>query len=608
MVNLQGQKFPIWSGEQGIGRGLQPISRSMGAVAWPCSGDPHTTYSAVPTLLSSAGYGIALDNSQLINVDLTGPVARMTAVFERADSSPAAQMQVSGHIWTGFDVRSLLVGLTDITGRMGAPPKWTQEGLIIGAEGGHQHVSKIIDILFAAEVPVAGVWIQDWSGKVVTKTGVFVWWNWKLDQEMYPKAWLHEVNAKGIKVMTYINPFLTNENKTNGVQPDLFLEADRLGYLVQDQEGKSILKPVSFAKFLYGTVDVFNPEAHKWWINVIRCNVMMACEDGKPSEPLVHGWMHDYGEYLPLGAAAREGGPQGFATDLHNQFPRYSQETAVAASAGYPNVTFFARSGDLRSPGVTKMFWLGDQLTSYDACDGLQSALIGAMSGGLSGWTVNHADIGAFTMFNRAPWLPLDVHFMRDSELNVRWLELSVFINAIFRSHPGLNPDLSSQLWDQNILEHTRRMSVLFQDLTPYRQSLFGEAATKGLPLVRHGVLVQPDDPAWFSASNVSSGNKHCRLGAKMLGDEIGLSQFFFGDYVLVVPALQQGQTSVQAYIPEGSWIHFWLNKTVHGPTYSSWDTTLGKPNFFYRDNSTWTGFFRRLSERYASDLETVLV
>ena len=99
-----------------------------------------------------------------------------------------------------------------------------------------------------------------------------------------------------------------------------------------------------------GMVDVFKPEAREWWINHIKCSVMMACEDGKP---LVHAWMHDYGEYFPMDAVARKGGPQGLGSDLHNLFPRYSAETARAASKDFPDVTYFARSGDLRSPGTT---------------------------------------------------------------------------------------------------------------------------------------------------------------------------------------------------------------------------------------------------------------
>merc|ERR1712054_402688 len=306
---------------------------------------------------------------------------------------------------------------------------------------------------------------------------------------------------------------------------------------------------------------------------------------------------------FPLEAVARKGGPQGLGSDLHNLFPRYSAETARAASEGFDNVTFFSRSGDLRSPGVSRMFWLGDQLTSYDACDGLQSALIGALSGGLSGWTINHADIGAFTMIDRVPWLPLPgIHFKRSLELDVRWLELGVFINAMFRSHPGLVPSTSDQLWDADSLEYTRLMSKLFADLTPYREALFSEAAAEGLPLVRHGILVQPEDNTWFNNS-LAFSQQGCKAG-----NQIGLFQFYFGDDVIVVPALRKGIQDVYAYIPEGTWTHFWLNQTVQGPSYKAWKAPLGQPVFFYRTSSTWAAFFAALSLRYASQTNLAIV
>jgi len=597
MVGLRGQNFNIWTAEQGIGRGRQPITASLDVVSYPCGGDAFSSYSAVAALLSTRGYGIALDNSQLIRVDLgvTQPaVATMTVVFQETMG------KVSGHIWggNGADVRSLLPGLTDITGRMGQPPAWMQEGLIVGTEGGQEVVQATIDALVAAKVPVAGVWIQDWAGRVVTKQGSFNWWNWEIDESEYSKDWYRKQAAAGIKVLTYINPFLTNLNQSDGRIAKLFLEADRLGHLVKDATGKSIVQKVNFANFHFGMVDVFNPETRKWWTNIIRCNVMMACEgDGVP---LVHAWMHDYGEYLTFDAKSRRAGalPNEKGSDIHNLFPRYSAEAALMAAEGFPDVSFFARSGDLRSPGVAKIFWAGDQLTTFDACDGMQSALIGIMTGGLSGWTVNHADIGAFTMINRAQWLPIDIHFKRSAELNVRWLEVSVFINAIYRSHPGLIPNSSSQLWDPDMLTYTKTMTELFVDLGPYRRSLFVEAESHGLPLVRHGMLVEPNDPTWFNASVDHTVDGHCQMG-----NEIGLFQFYFGDDVIVAPVMRPGVVAVHAYIPQGEWVYFWsnsaFNQTVHGPSYDSWAAPLGQPVFFYRASSKWATFFRQLSKKY---------
>merc|ERR1719195_1081506 len=104
--------------------------------------------------------------------------------------------------------------------------------------------------------------------------------------------------------------------------------------------------------------------------------------------------MNDYGEWIPYTARLTNGSHSLLASDVHNCFGRLSAAAARLATDGVADATFFARSGDLRSPAEARMFWTGDQITSWDACDGMQSAPIGILSGGLSGWTINHAEIG----------------------------------------------------------------------------------------------------------------------------------------------------------------------------------------------------------------------
>ena len=46
---------------------------------------------------------------------------------------------------------------------------------------------------------------------------------------------------------------------------------------------------------------------------------------------------------------------------------------------------------------MTSTFWMGDQLPTFDKYDGMQSALIGQLNGGLCGFTHSHSDIGGYT-------------------------------------------------------------------------------------------------------------------------------------------------------------------------------------------------------------------
>merc|ERR1711866_23397 len=104
-------------------------------------------------------------------------------------------------------------------------------------------------------------------------------------------------------------------------------------------------------------------------------------------------------------------------------------------------------------------------------------------------------------------------------------------------------------------------MTELFRDLTPYRQVLFIEAEQLGVPLARHGMLVEPNDPTWFNMSaSYEQNNCFGSKGSHRLGNEIGLFQFYFGDDVIVAPAMTKNTYSVHAYIPRDTWVSFWTN------------------------------------------------
>ena len=62
-------------------------------------------------------------------------------------------------------------------------------------------------------------------------------------------------------------------------------------------------------------------------------------------------------------------------------------------------IAFFSRSAAAISPASSTLFWVGDQLTSWDQYDGMRSALSAMLSGGLSGISMTHSDTGGYTEF-----------------------------------------------------------------------------------------------------------------------------------------------------------------------------------------------------------------
>lgn len=93
------------------------------------------------------------------------------------------------------------------------------------------------------------------------------------------------------------------------------------------------------------------------------------------------------------------------------------------------DLVFFMRAGFTNSPKWGLLFWEGDQMVSWQAHDGIKSAVVGLLSSGISGYAFNHSDIGGYCAVN----LPI-INYKRSEELLLRWMELSAF-TVVFRTH-----------------------------------------------------------------------------------------------------------------------------------------------------------------------------
>ena len=97
------------------------------------------------------------------------------------------------------------------------------------------------------------------------------------------------------------------------------------------------------------------------------------------------GWMADFGEYLPFDAVLYNGEDP---ASYHNRYPeewgKLTQE-ALQESKMENDILYFMRSAWISSPQYNSMFWLGDQLISWDEYDGLKNVVLGALSSSISG-------------------------------------------------------------------------------------------------------------------------------------------------------------------------------------------------------------------------------
>jgi alpha-glucosidase (family GH31 glycosyl hydrolase) len=337
-----------------------------------------------------------------------------------------------------------------------------------------------------------------------------------------------------------------------------------------------LLLLLSHTSIYIGTLDLTSPDAATWYSNVIRCNMLglkESCTENTTESNVTgsFGWMADFGEYVPFDAVLHDGSP---ASTIHNRFPELWAKVNRDAVGDNDDVVYFMRSASLKSPGLARMFWAGDQLVSWDDHDGLKTVIRAHMSAGMSGMTISHSDCGGYTMVNKTKNIHLPftsnvtinvgLKYLRTKQLLMRWMELSAFADTVLRTHLGNLPSDSWQVYSDNeTMSHFATFTRVHSALAEYREKLMKDAACCGYPLVRHSYIVYPDD-----------------LQTRTLTD-----QFFLGDELLVAPVLDKDTKYVTVYLPENGtrWTHVWNENIYVGGSYVNVSADFGEPAVFHR-------------------------
>ena len=535
-LDMKGRLLPIITQEQGVGRGLSPLSTAVNVVAGRgVAGDWWTSYGTVPHYISSDLKSLYLDNREFASFDLRHPSEVRIAIMSD---------ELLGTVLAGTSWAQLIEIYTRHSGRMDPLPSWVDQGAIIGVQGGTARVREIYRSLKDSGVAISALWIQDWVGRRKTSFGSQLWWNWELDQEAYP-GWadlVSDLARDQVRVLTYVNPFLVDVRDKSNARRALFAEAERAGYLVKKADGSPYL--IQNTSFSAGLLDISSPAARQWMKGVIKNQVIKVGASG---------WMADFGEALPFDGVMQSSSPW----TGHNAYPEdwaeLNKETLVETGRWVDGL-IFSRSAFTQSPGKTRLFWLGDQLVTWDDRDGMKTALIGLLSSGLSGFSQNHSDTGGYTTIDH----PL-LKYHRSTELLKRWTELNAF-TPVLRTHEGNIPEANAQVYDSaESRAHFAKFSHVYRLLAPYRRELAKDAAKTGMPLVRPVFLEYPED-------SVSYGIKN---------------QFLFGSHLLIAPVFEAGRGEVEVYLPEDGWVHVTTGKVLPKGVHRV-EAPIGQPAVFY--------------------------
>eukprot|EP00121_Abeoforma_whisleri_P013845 Awhi_evm1s12776 len=546
--NMKGASVYNIVREKGAGRGIQPLTVLLDAVKKGAGGTWDQTYTPANYYLTDDLTSIMLENTEFVNMNFTSNVTTSIEVFSKS---------VRGHILYGETHKDIIESYTEYAGRMAVLPDWISEKAILGTQGGTDVVSKQVEEALASGAALGSIWIQDFCGKRQTDLGSRLVWHWEVDQIQYPNwdGFVEDLNSKNISTMTYINPFLTNSTNdlvdSGHYTRDLYKEAEAGGYFVKDLNNNTI--NLDQDGFFAALIDFTNPDAWAWYKDsVMKKNLV---DHG------MRGWMADFGEQFPYDNVQLYDGSDPKA--YHNKYPvewaRMNHELAQELNRT-GDLTYFMRAGFTQTPKYSTLMWLGDQLVTWDEMNGMKTAVIGMIGAGLSGFSLEHSDIGGYVAIDTPPLL-----FIRSKELFNRWCELAAFTSA-YRTHEGTLPDKNWQFnSDEETLQHWALFSNVFQALHFYRKELMVEAEEKGYPLARAMFLEFPEDPVAYDLN----------------------LQYMFGSELLVAPVMDDNVTVVEVYLPQGDWTHIWSQETFVGPQTLNITAPMGTPAVFHIATST---------------------
>jgi alpha-glucosidase len=203
------------------------------------------------------------------------------------------------------------------------------------------------------------------------------------------------------------------------------------------------------------------------------------------------------------------------------------------------------------------------QIQNWSEYDGIKTAVVGMLSGGVSGGSLIHSDTGGYSAFRldvAGKQIPI---IARTPELHMRWTELNAF-TAVLRTHYGLVPAISAQFdTSPELLAHTARFAKVYKGLASYRKRHVTAAAAHGYPLTRHLLLHYPDDRNTY-------GLRY---------------QYLLGPDLMIAPVVEKGATSVEVYWPEGAeWTDLWTGADAGtAGEFVRMPAPLGRPAVFLR-------------------------
>jgi alpha-D-xyloside xylohydrolase len=489
----------------------------------------------VPFAVTNKGYGLLWDNPSSTTIypafdgqtRWTSQLGRRVSYFVIAGKTP-------DEIYAGY---RLLTGTTPMLpkaayGFIQCKQRYKTQAEVLAVAKGYRDRHLPIDMI-----------VVDWF--YYTKMGQY---DFKPKDWPDPQAMNHELHAENIESMISVWPrFEPGSRYYDEILSHGWFEHYAAGIPVTADEPTPGV-PVNGLPYdkAGSDIDTTNPDAAKWWWNLIHTNIA--------SQGFDYFWADETEPDLPPDGAYLHVGPGAAFFNVYPLFHTaaiYDGMREQEAQGKGGRALILSRDAYTGIQKNSVLVWTSDISPTWDTFRRQVPTLLNDAASGIpyvgsdiGGWQdLPYKHIPAHPPLIDPSGARENVHFDDDyPELYVRWFEMGVF-EPTMRTHGTRD---HNEVWSygpqaEPILEKYLKLRYT---LMPYIYSLGWKVHETGAPLMRALWMDFPKDVHVYNMSD----------------------EYMFGPALLVAPVVEQGATARTVYLPDGTdWYNYWTNEKVHG-------------------------------------------